>query len=117
MRRLSYGFIVCSCLFLLFFGYYSSYHMEDKVSDNSTDQSGIQSEAQQSQQAEHVLQPFYLIQISDGKVIIRRSDGSVYETTDIQEDSLPDAVREKIRKEYRLNSSQELYSFLENYSS
>ena len=39
------------------------------------------------------------------------------ETEQIPEESLPSSVREKIQKEYRLNSRQELYSFLENYSS
>ena len=37
--------------------------------------------------------------------------------TEISEKSLPVSIREKIREEYRLNSRQELYSFLENYSS
>jgi hypothetical protein len=53
----------------------------------------------------------------DGKVVIQHPDGSVYEATEISEESLPMSVREKIQEEYRLNSRQELYSFLENYSS
>ena len=109
MRRLSYVLIVCSCLFLLTAGYYFSYQL------GNSDQPEIQQPA--TQETEQILQPSYLIRIVDGKVVIQHSDGSVYETTEISEESLPSSVREKIRNEYRLNSRQELYSFLENYSS
>ena len=97
MRRFSYVLIVCSCLFLLTAGYYFSYQL------GSSDTSEIQ--------------PSYLVRIVDGKVVIQHPDGSVYEATEISEESLPMSVREKIQEEYRLNSRQELYSFLENYSS
>ena len=77
------------------------------------------SEIQPSQlrETEQILQPSYLVRIVDGKVVIQHPDGSVYEATEISEESLPMSVREKIQEEYRLNSRQELYSFLENYSS
>ena len=71
----------------------------------------------QLQETEQILQPSYLVRIVDGKVVIQHPDGSVYEATEISEESLPMSVREKIQEEYRLNSRQELYSFLENYSS
>ena len=103
MRRFSYVLIVCSCLFLLTAGYYFSYQL------GNSDQPEIQPPT--TQETEQILQPSYLIRIVDGKVVIQHSDGSVYETTEISEESLP------IQKEYRLNSRQELYSFLENYSS
>lgn len=109
MRRFSYVLIVCSCLFLLTAGYYFSYQL------GNSDQPEIQPPT--TQETEQILQPSYLIRIVDGKVVIQHSDGSVYETTEISEESLPSSVREKIQKEYRLNSRQELYSFLENYSS
>ena len=96
MRRFSYVLIVCSCLFLLTAGYYFSYQLRE---------------------TEQIRQPSYLVRIVDGKVVIQHPDGSVYEATEISEESLPMSVREKIQEEYRLNSRQELYSFLENYSS
>ena len=68
-------------------------------------------------ETEQILQPSYLVRIVNGKVVIQHPDGSVYEATEISEESLPMSVREKIQEEYRLNSRQELYSFLENYSS
>ena len=104
MRRFSYVLIVCSCLFLLTAGYYFSYQL------GNSDQPEIQPPT--TQETEQILQPSYLI-----RIVIQHSDGSVYETTEISEESLPSSVREKIQKEYRLNSRQELYSFLENYSS
>lgn len=109
MRRFSYVLIVCSCLFLLTAGYYFSYQL------GSSGTSKIQ--PSQLRETEQILQPSYLVRIVDGKVIIQHPDGSVYEATEISEESLPMSVREKIQEEYRLNSRQELYSFLENYSS
>ena len=97
MRRFSYVLIVCSCLFLLTAGYYFSYQLGNSGTSE--------------------IQPSYLVRIVDGKVVIQHPDGSVYEATEISEESLPMSVREKIQEEYRLNSRQELYSFLENYSS
>lgn len=68
-------------------------------------------------EAENPMQSRYHICIEEGKVIVRLEDGSVYETTDICEEFLPPSVREKISRGYILESRQELYSFLENYSS
>lgn len=109
MRRFSYVLVVVSCLFLLTAGYYFSYQL------GNSDTSGTQQP--QTQETEQILHPSYLVRIVDGKVVIQHSDGSVYEETEISEKSLPVSIREKIREEYRLNSRQELYSFLENYSS
>ena len=112
MRRFSYVLIVCSCLFLLTAGYYFSYQL------GSSDTSEIQ--PSQLRETEQILQGFMQKESGvtvDGKVIIQHPDGSVYEATEISEESLPMSVREKIQEEYRLNSRQELYSFLENYSS
>ena len=41
----------------------------------------------------------------------------VYETTEIYKETLPVSVQEKISQGYVLTSKQELYSFLENFSS
>ena len=109
MRRFSYVLIVCSCLFLLTAGYYFIYQLV------TSGPSEIQ--PTQLRETEQILQPSYLVRIVDGKVVIQHPDGSVYEATEISEESLPMSVREKIQEEYRLNSRQELYSFLENYSS
>lgn len=87
MRRFSYVLIVCSCLFLLTAGYYFSYQL------GSSDTSEIQ--PSQLRETEQILQPSYLVRIVDGKVIIQHPDGSVYEATEISEESLPMSVREK----------------------
>lgn len=108
MRRLSYVFIIGSCFFLLSAGYYFSYQLGT---------SGKADTQSRTQQTDQILQPIYRINIIDGKVVIQNQDGSIYETTEISEESLPSSIREKIKTEYLLNSRQELYSFLENYSS
>ena len=88
MRRFSYVLIVCSCLFLLTAGYYFSYQLGN---------SGT-SEIQPSQlrETEQILQPSYLVRIVNGKVVIQHPDGSVYEATEISEESLPMSVRAEL---------------------
>ena len=60
---------------------------------------------------------FYLKE-QDGYVTIYRGDReTLYETTDISLSLLPEALAEEIRAGKALSGEQELYDFLENYSS
>ena len=54
----------------------------------------------------------------NGKVHVYRGDGeTVYEYTNIQVSSLPEAVQREVEEGKYIKSEVELYSFLENYSS
>lgn len=60
----------------------------------------------------------YYLKEREGYVIVYLSDGStVYETTSIAVKLLPEELREEILRGRYLKSQEELYGFLENYSS
>lgn len=108
MRKFAYGIgLLCSAL-MISMGFYASYRY------NTAHQ--IENE-EQALEAENPLRSSYHIKIHEGKVVVRLDDGSIYETTDISWDSLPETVQDEIENGYTLESQQELYSFLENYSS
>lgn len=60
----------------------------------------------------------FFIKEADGLVNIYREDGTtLYETTDIPVSLLPEALRREISAGKGVATEQELYDFLENYSS
>lgn len=60
----------------------------------------------------------YLLKELNGYVIVYLGDEqTVYEVTAISVDELPEEIQTRIMEGMRLNSTSELYAFLENYSS
>lgn len=60
---------------------------------------------------------YYLMEVN-GYIVVYLSDKETpYEYTDIPYDELPALVREEIRNGKYIESTEELYGFLENYSS
>lgn len=60
----------------------------------------------------------FFIKEADGLVNIYREDGTtLYETTDIPVSLLPEALQQEISAGKGVATEQELYDFLENYSS
>lgn len=60
----------------------------------------------------------FLAKSFNGMVVILKSDGkTVYEYTQINIGTLPEELRDKIVEGLWMESEEELYSFLENYSS
>ena len=108
MRKFMYGISLFFFEGILFWGYYVSYEHKKSDSDIITDH---------TVEAESVIYPEYHIDIHEGKVIVYLKDGSVYETTDITWEHLPQEMQSKIEDGYILYSAQELYNFLEAYSS
>lgn len=108
MRKFMYGISLFFFVGILFWGYYVSYKQDESSDDFSIDD---------AVEAESVIPPEYHIDIHEGKVIVYLKDGSVYETTDITWEHLPQEMQSKIEDGYILYSAQELYNFLEAYSS
>lgn len=108
MQKISYGIGLFSIVFLLIFGFYMSYR-HAFLQEQETKPETIE--------AENPMHSSYHIAIEDEKVVVLLDDGSVYETTDIPAGMLPESIRSRIQKGYVLESKQELYSFLENFSS
>lgn len=60
---------------------------------------------------------YYLMEVN-GYIVVYLSDKKTpYEYTSILYDELPETVREEVRNGKYIGSIEELYSFLENYSS
>lgn len=60
---------------------------------------------------------YYLLEVN-GYIVVYLSDRKTpYEYTDIHYDELPELLRQEIRNGKYIKSTDELYGFLENYSS
>lgn len=107
MQKISYGIGLICIIFLLVFGFYASYHLFFR---NGPAQ-------QETLETENSLEPVYEIREEQGSLTVYTSDGTLYETTDISLESLPGEVTEQIRNGLFIRGKQNLYGFLENYSS
>lgn len=63
------------------------------------------------------LEIYYLKALNNKVMVYREDKVSLFEPTEIRLDSLPDGLRQEIQKGKYLLSKEELYNFLENYSS
>ena len=59
----------------------------------------------------------YYLWEEGGYVMVYDRDGNLFEKTSIQTETLPAEIREKLKDGIGLSGQEELYSFLENYSS
>ena len=60
----------------------------------------------------------FLLREENGKIVVYRGDsGLLYEQTDISPDGLPPELQQEIRSGKTLAGEEELYDFLENYTS
>ncbi|MCI6043628.1 hypothetical protein MR857_09905 [bacterium] len=108
MKNAAYSIGLLCLILLLSIGFYASYRFQDIHASDPEEE---------ALEADNPLRCSYHIGIHEGKVIVRLDDGSIYETTEIPWESLPSTVQEQIESGYILETKQELYSFLENYSS
>ena len=117
MRKWTYGIGVFLFLGALSLAYCESYRIAD-----SRDRAWLleQAEAGQTVDAggEAGEYGLYYLKEQDGYVLVCLSDKeTVYETTSISLSTLPKALKTEIQNGKYLKDQQELYSFLENYSS
>lgn len=107
MRKFVYSIgLLFVCAFLIC-GFYYSYQNQDYRLDS----------LENAIETEHMIMPEFHIRIHQNKVIVCLQNGSVYETTDIVWDDLPKEIQDRIKNGFVLYSTQELYNFLESYSS
>ena len=110
MRKIFYGTGIFLIVFIFSLGFYGSYRIS-QLKDEIQELEGFRLKYQ-------TLDSGFYLKNDDGKVHVYRGDGeTVYEYTNIQVSSLPDAIQEEIEKGKFIKSEVELYSFLENYSS
>lgn len=139
MRKFFYSISVFLFLGLLTFGYYETYRLADMrdrlwlMENSGTGQAAGQHAGEAPSVSLEEELPgtavmadgsreaggygsYYLTE-QEGYVLVCLSDKeTVYETTSIRVESLPEKLQEEIRNGKFLKDQQELYSFLENYS-
>jgi hypothetical protein len=60
----------------------------------------------------------YYAKSFNGTIVILQSDGkTVYEYTQIEIHTLPEEIQQQVTEGYYLENDEDLYNFLENYSS
>lgn len=60
----------------------------------------------------------FFLKVNEGFIVVYLSDKkTVYETTSIRYSTLPSKIQQEIEKGKYLKNQEELYSFMENYSS
>ncbi len=138
MKKFFYGISVFCLLCLLWAGSYGTYRMTEsnearenteqflklgqeegqisarEVWGDPLEEEGEDPEAGSGASSEEV----YYLKEQDGYVIVCLPDRStVYETTSISVELLPESVKKEILQGKYVGSRRELYGFLENYSS
>lgn len=118
------GFLSC-CAFLIIaitFAYQFSYQkakdraeklkQEEQQTQEAADNTSVATGSQASKN-----DCYYLMEVN-GYIVVYLSDRKTpYEYTDIHYDELPELLRQEIRNGKYIENTDELYGFLENYSS
>ena len=118
------GFLsCCACLIIVMtFAYQFSYQkakeraeklkIEEPLTMENKDSSSVTTGSKASKN-----DCYYLMEVN-GYIVVYFSDKKTpYEYTDIHYDDLPELLRQEIRNGKYIESTAELYGFLENYSS
>lgn len=121
-RKYSIGFLTCCALAIIAitFAYQFSYQkakeraekirIEDQQAGSDT--SSVTTDSRVSKN-----NGYYLFEVN-GYIVVYLSDRQTpYEYTDIHYEELPDLIRQEIRNGKYIANTEELYGFLENYSS
>ena len=120
--KYSIGFLsCCACLIIaMTFAYQFSYQKAKaraeklKIEEQQTMENEDSSSVTTGSKASNC---YYLMEVN-GYIVVYFSDKKTpYEYTDIHYDELPELLRQEIRNGKYIESTAELYGFLENYSS
>ena len=107
MKLLKYLFLfVFIIIAVMFFWYFTEDHRDAKGSTL------VHSEADSLQDA-----PSYYIKIKGDRIIIYNKDHSVYEYTDLEPEFLQEDITLELERGIHFRNQEELYEFLETYSS
>lgn len=107
-----YGIGIFVLLFLfIYFMSYGAYH------EFSNTEKNLEPEYTASQENKFDAQGFYLYEINGYIVVYEKDKKTPYEYTDISYDELPELIKKEIRNGKYLKNEEELYGFLENYTS
>lgn len=121
-RKYSIGFLTCCALAIIAitFAYQFSYQKAKERAEKirieeqqaGSDTSSVTTDSRVSKN-----NGYYLFEVN-GYIVVYLSDRQTpYEYTDIHYEELPDLIRQEIRNGKYIANTEELYGFLENYSS
>ncbi len=121
-NKYSIGFLTCCTIAIIAmtFAYQFSYQKAKERAEN------IRSEEQQLKTKQPAIETdsttkknecFYLMEVNGYIVVYLGDRTTAYEYTDIHYDDLPKSLRQEIRNGKYIKNTEELYGFLENYSS
>lgn len=117
MRKIFYGAGIFLIILIFTLGFYGSYRIS-QLRGQVRQLKDAQREYQALEAKSQTLDAGFYLKNDNGKVHVYRGDGeTVYEYTNIEVSSLPEAVQQEIEQGKFIKSEVELYSFLENYSS
>lgn len=119
--RYSIGLLIASVLMVLLIsaGYRAGHqYAREKHAQQLEVQERTPVTSSANTEAEAVKDNGFYLMILNGYVTVYLGDKqTIYEYTDITADSLPENIAEEIRETKYVETAEELYSFLENYSS
>lgn len=118
-----YGFALFTVVMLcaLTIAYQVEYSRVQKLQQEQTAKE-VQKEKEEnvvSAQGEAVKEKevYYLAELNGYVVVYQEDRNTVYEYTDILVNELPDQIRNEVRSGMKIEGSDKLYGFLENYTS
>lgn len=121
MRKFFYGISVIVFLCLLSLGFYSSYLRTDRRNSEIPSRLSVGDVTEGelvSASGDSDDYGLFFLKDREGMVLVYEGDQTtIYETTGIAVDSLPERLEKEIRQGKFLKTYEELYCFLENYSS
>lgn len=121
-RKYSIGFVIIGLivLFLISGAYQISYRaaMERAEEEKVTESQTAQVQESVSADGEAMKNDCYYLQEKNGYVVVYLSDKeTVYEYTSIEVEHLPESLQNEVKNGKYIKDIEELYGFLENYSS
>lgn len=114
-KRYSISFFaaIVICFTILSFAYQMSYeHAREQAALRNRQESSVPTKGTASK-----ADNYYLKDLNGFIAVYHNDRKTIYEYTDIRMDGLPDLLADEIRKWKPIDSLENLYGFLENYSS
>lgn len=103
---------------LLAAGYWLSYqHTSDKYQSEIREKEEQESESLITQGEAEQTEGYYVAELHGYVVVYYQDHQTIYEMTEIPCTTLPEEVQQELQEGKYIKTTQELYAFLENYSS
>lgn len=118
MKKYGIGIFAAVMLTALSLAYYAEYRFDQKAEREAKTAEKEAEEQLISAQGKAEKEEIYYLAELNGYVVVYLSDKrTVYEYTDIPVEELPEDVRAQVREKMKIEGTDKLYGFLENYSS